>query len=52
MSTDSLQRLVGRSLEVKFPKGAVRVSDWSAADLTDEQIRYAANDVVHLPRSP
>ena len=48
--THSLQRLVGRYLGVKLPKGAVRVSDWSAADLTDEQIRYAANDVVHLPR--
>jgi ribonuclease D len=48
--THSLQRLVGRYLGVSLPKGAVRVSNWSAAELTDEQIRYATGDVVHLPR--
>jgi ribonuclease D len=46
--THSLQQLVGRYLGVSLPKGAVRVSDWSAPELTDEQIRYAAGDVVHL----
>lgn len=48
--THSLQQLVSRYLGVSLPKGAVRVSDWSAAELTDEQIRYAVGDVVHLPR--
>jgi ribonuclease D len=46
----SLQQLVGRYLGVSLPKGAVRVSDWSASELTDEQVRYAAGDVVHLLR--
>lgn len=46
----SLQQLVGRYLGVSLPKGAVRVSDWSASELTDEQVRYAASDVVHLLR--
>jgi len=48
--THSLQQLVGRYLGVSLPKGAVRVSDWSASELTDEQVRYAAGDVVHLLR--
>jgi len=46
--THSLQQLVGRYLGVSLPKGAVRVSDWSASELTDEQVRYATGDVVHL----
>jgi len=46
----SLQQLVGRYLGVSLPKGAVRVSDWSASELTDEQVRYAAGDVVYLLR--
>jgi ribonuclease D len=48
--THRLQQLVGRYLGISLPKGAVRVSDWSASELTDEQIRYAADDVVHLTR--
>jgi ribonuclease D len=48
--THSLQQLVGRYLGVSLPKGAVRLSDWSASELTDEQVRYAAGDVVHLLR--
>ena len=48
--THSLQQLVGRYLGVSLPKGAVRVSDWSASELTDEQVRYAAGDVAHLLR--
>jgi ribonuclease D len=46
----SLQHLVDRYLGVALRKGAVRVSDWSASQLTEEQIRYAAGDVVHLLR--
>lgn len=48
--THSLQHLVGRYLGVSLPKGAVRVSDWSASELTNEQVRYAAGDVMHLLR--
>jgi len=48
--THSLQHLVSRYLGIRLPKGAVRVSDWSAADLTDEQVRYAVGDVAHLLR--
>ena len=48
--THSLQYLVGRYLGVSLPKGAIRVSDWSASELTDEQVRYAVGDVVHLLR--
>jgi ribonuclease D len=48
--THSLQRLADRYLSVSLPKGAVRVSDWSAPELTDEQVRYAVGDVVHLLR--
>jgi ribonuclease D len=48
--THSLQQLVGRYLGVRLPKGAVRVSDWSASELTDEQVLYAAGDVMHLLR--
>ena len=48
--THSLQQLVGRYLGVSLPKGAVRVSNWSAPELTDEQVRYAAGDVAHLLR--
>lgn len=46
----SLQQLVHRYLGVTLPKGDVRVSDWSASDLTAEQVAYAAHDVVYLLR--
>jgi len=44
----SLQQLVHRRLGVTLGKGTVRTSDWSAADLTPEQLEYAAADVLHL----
>ena len=46
--THSLQQLVARNLGVSLTKGAVRTSDWTAASLTQEQLRYAASDVLHL----
>ena len=46
----SLQSLAGRYLGVRLSKGAVRTSDWSAAVLSDEQVDYAARDVIYLPR--
>lgn len=44
----SLQQLAARHLSVSLTKGAVRTSDWTAAQLTAEQVDYAAADVVHL----
>ena len=46
--THSLQQLVARNLGVNLTKGAVRTSDWTAASLTQEQLDYAASDVLHL----
>ncbi len=45
----SLQELVSRYLGVRLTKGQVRTSDWMAARLTNEQLEYAAGDVLHLP---
>jgi len=45
----SLQSLVARYLGVELRKGPVRTSDWTAGQLSPEQIEYAAADVVHLP---
>jgi ribonuclease D len=44
----SLQQLVAHNLGVSLTKGAVRTSDWTAAELTAEQLDYAAADVLHL----
>lgn len=44
----SLQALLRRHLGVMIEKGPVRTSDWGAATLTDEQVAYAATDVIHL----
>lgn len=44
----SLQKLVARNLGVSLRKGPVRTSDWTAANLTPEQLDYAASDVLHL----
>lgn len=44
----SLAPLVRAHLGVTLDKGPVRVSDWSAAELSDEQIAYAARDVEFL----
>src|SRR5260370_33954360 len=46
--TRSLQQLVSRHLGIALAKGPVRRSDWSAAQLTAEQLEYAAGDVLHL----
>ena len=43
----SLAKLVGELLGVRLEKGA-RMSDWFKRPLTDEQITYAAADVIHL----
>jgi ribonuclease D len=44
----TLQHLVLRHLGVRLEKGRVRTSDWSARELTPQQIAYAAGDVLHL----
>lgn len=44
----SLAPLVQRHLGVVLDKGAARVSDWSAPELTDAQVLYAARDVEFL----
>lgn len=46
-SSPSLAKLVGELLGVRLEKGA-RMSDWFKRPLTDEQITYAAADVLHL----
>lgn len=45
----SLQALVERYLGIQLSKGQVRTSNWGATDLSEEQVAYAAADVVHLP---
>lgn len=44
----SLQQLVFRYLGIHLAKGPVRTSDWSATELTPDQLEYAAGDVLHL----
>lgn len=44
----SLKALLERHLGVVIEKGAVRMSDWAAATLSDEQVEYAVGDVSHL----
>lgn len=44
----SLQSLALRHLGVQLQKGSVRTSNWTAEKLSDAQIEYASNDVVHL----
>jgi ribonuclease D len=43
----SLAGLVGRHLDVHLPKHQ-QLSDWFAPQLTDDQLTYAANDVLYL----
>jgi ribonuclease D len=47
-STPSLSSLVQRELGISLPKGD-RLTDWLRRPLSDEQQRYAAADVEHLP---
>jgi len=42
-----LQTLLNRQLNIKLDKGALR-SDWEKRPLTDEQCRYAVQDVIYL----
>lgn len=44
----SLQAVLDRYLGVRIQKGTVRTSDWGARVLSEEQLAYAAGDVVHL----
>lgn len=43
------QRLVDETLGVELDKGETR-SDWLRRPLSDKQLHYAAQDVVHLPQ--
>lgn len=44
----SLSKLIYHHLGLTISKGPVRTSDWAITELTEEQIKYAASDVVHL----
>ncbi|KMM46560.1 hypothetical protein CWIS_04475 [Cellulomonas sp. A375-1] len=44
----SLAHLVWTHLQVRLAKGVVRTSDWSARELSDAQVEYAAGDVEYL----
>lgn len=44
-----LQSALEEELSVSLPKDQTR-SDWSLRPLTDEQIKYAANDVIYLSK--
>lgn len=44
----SLESLVGRYLDIKLDK-TQRLSDWTSDNLSREQARYAAKDVLYLP---
>ena len=45
----SLKQVLLRTLGVELDKGDVRVSDWSAPELSAAQQKYAVRDVAHLP---
>ncbi len=45
----SLQRLLADLLDVQLPKGHTR-ADWMARPLSAEQLDYAVDDVLYLPR--
>lgn len=44
----SLGPLVKRIMGISLDKGAVRTSDWGASELSEDQIDYAARDVIYL----
>ena len=44
----SLQHLASRHLGISLTKGPVRTSGWTATSLTEDQLTYAAGDVLHL----
>lgn len=44
----SLGALVDHYFGVMLEKGAARVSDWGAPELSEDQLRYAVGDVAHL----
>ncbi len=46
-ASNSLQNLVADVTGITLPKGATR-SDWLKRPLSDEQLKYAADDVVHM----
>lgn len=46
----SLAPLLARHFGLRLDKGAVRVSNWAAAELSPEQLAYATADVAHLLR--
>ncbi len=45
----SLQALLRENFSVDILKGAIRVSDWTANALSDDQLEYAVTDVIYLP---
>lgn len=47
--THSLQDLLARYVGVSLNKGTVRTSDWTASQLSQEQVEYASADVIYLP---
>lgn len=47
-STPSLSSLLSSYLKTTLPKGD-RLTDWLRRPLTEAQVTYAANDVLHLP---
>ena len=47
-STPSLGTLAQATIGITLEKGE-RLTDWLARPLTDDQLRYAINDVAHLP---
>ncbi len=45
-----MKDLIRELLHVDFSKGVQQTSDWGAAELTPEQLAYAADDVLYLHR--